>query len=340
MIACYRASLSGEPKGKISYSIVRVHGARKTGTAWMRSDISKIMILGAGGRLGTALIRSFHFHTDYELVAVVHRSTLPLAALKGVKVYQAELTERAVVKNLCLEELPDVIINAAALSDVDYCEAHREEAWKVNVRIVEYALQMCRLYDIALVHFSTDYVFDGTAGPYREEDQPHPINYYGRTKLASENLCRTSPERTLVLRTNVLYGNTHKPTFVHWVLQKLQQQQPFAVVTDQYSNPTLLDDVAAATVTLVQQQATGLYHVGGTEWLSRYAFAKMIAEVFGYDPALIRPITTAALQQRAKRPLKAGLRTARIEQTFHVHLTHPQQGLQLMKKQMEKAKTE
>ncbi len=306
----------------------------------MESDDKKILILGAGGRLGTALLRSFRFHTSYDLVAVTHRQPSELPELEGLKVYQAELTERSVVKNLCIEELPDVIINTVALSDVDYCETHREQAWKTNVRVVEYLLQMCCLYDIALVHYSTDYVFDGEAGPYSEEDQPHPINYYGRTKLASENLCRTSPERTLILRTNVLYGHTRKPTFVHWVLDRLSRHQPFSVVADQYGNPTLIDDLAYATVQLVIQQATGLYHVGGTEWLSRYAFARMIAEVFGYDPELVQPTSTAALNQKARRPLKAGLRTTRIEREFHINLTHPRQGLEVMKRQMEKQRTE
>lgn len=299
---------------------------------------SKILLLGAGGRLGETLLRVLRLETPCEIVAVSRHIDPSLTVFRDIRFYEAELLERAVVKNLCRTELPNFVINAIAFTDVDACEIQKEIAWKVNVRLVEYLIQMSRLYDFSLVHYSSDYVFDGQAGPYMEEDRPSPINYYGRTKLASENVCKTHPERTLIIRTNVLYGWTRKPTFLHWVLEKLKKGKPFGVVNDQFSNPTLLDDVAYATLQLIQKKATGLYHVGGTDWMSRYEFARLIAKVFEYDPEMIYPLSTEQLRQIAARPLRAGLRITKIEREFGVRLTNPLQGLEIVRKQMQSAR--
>ena len=220
-----------------------------------------------------------------------------------------DITHREDVKELVYDFYPDVIINAAAYTNVDLSETEREQAWKTNVKAVEYVAEVSRVIDSHIIHISTDYIFDGKKGPYSEKDKPCPLGYYARTKLASENVLRLSGTYHTILRTNVLYGIAHnsRPDFVRWVVNSVRGGKKIRIVTDQINNPTFIDDLIQAISKVIEYKKLGVYNIGGKEFLSRYDFTMKIADFFQLDKSLITPIKTDELKQAAPRPLKSGL---------------------------------
>lgn len=286
----------------------------------------KIAILGASSLTASALIPMILEETDAEL---------HLISSKKIETHDERVSgttvdylNKAELKSAILSNIPQVIVNTAALTNVDACEMDRSTAWHINVSLVEHLARLARITDAHLVHFSTDYVFDGAKGPYIENDIPSPINYYGKTKLASENACLSlSPDAT-VIRTNVLYGpNAAHTDFVRWVLTMIESNEDVRVVSDQFSNPTYIDDLAEAVVRIILRKRTGVYHVGGANYLSRYDFAVAIAEFFKLDPSSLKPVTTAELAQPAKRPLKGGLITLKAESDLRMKFRGIESGL-------------
>jgi len=234
---------------------------------------------------------------------------------KGVDYITCDISNREQVKKIVYDFCPDFIINAAAYTNVDKSEIERELAWKINVKAVEYIAEAARVIDAHLVHISSDYIFNGKNGPYSENAVPNPIGYYGRTKLASENALKISGAIYTILRTNVLYGTApdSRPDFVKWVVVSLRKKENIRIVTDQINNPTFIDDLVQAINKIIEFGRTGIFHIGGREFLSRLEFTNMIADHFQLDKSLIKPITTAELNQRARRPLKSGLITLKAE---------------------------
>jgi len=300
------------------------------------SDEHIVMVIGANSKTAEALARVFQASGRKNVVYTSshpERVTLPLLS----PVLALDITNRKEVKDLCLRIQPSFVINTAAFTNVDACETEKHTAWTVNVTAVEHLVQACRMTDAHLVHFSTDYIFDGEHGPYTEESVPHPLGYYGKTKLASENVCLVSNIDHTIIRTNVLYGATQtlKPDFVMWVLQKLAEGKSFSVVNDQYSNPTLIDDLAYLVEKILQTKAKGIFHSGSADWLNRYEFARKIAEVFKFDNGYIGSMETADLKQAAVRPLRGGLVNLKAETTFGIKFSNVEHGLLTMRRQLQ-----
>lgn len=285
-----------------------------------------ITIIGAGSMTAGALIPMLLDETDATLHLITSRE-LPYAHDR-VETSILDITDRNALKEAILGRLPNVIVNTAALTNVDKCETDRGLAWSLNVTLVEQLARMARIADAHLVHFSTDYVFDGQKGPYSELDTPHPINYYGKSKLAGENVCLGSGIPSTVVRTNVVYGpDGDRPDFVRWVLQSIDAGIPIRVVNDQYSNPTYAEDLAEAVTRIIRRRRTGLYHVGGADYMTRYDFALKIATMFKLDASLISPVSTNELQQAARRPVHGGLVTLKAETDLMMKMSSVESGL-------------
>jgi dTDP-4-dehydrorhamnose reductase len=224
--------------------------------------------------------------------------------------------------------MPNAVVNLAAYTDVDGCETDRALAWRMNVTLVEHLARACRSVDAHLVHISTDYVFDGTRGPYAETDTVGPISYYGKSKLAGENALASSGIDWTVIRTNVVYGTlSDRPDFLSWVLQQFDAGKPVKAVTDQYSNPTFCDDLCETILEAIQRRRTGLYHTGGTDYLSRYEFVSTVATIFHVAHELVIPVTTADLNQVARRPMRGGLITLKATADLGVRMTSVEHGV-------------
>ncbi|RMF56108.1 MAG: dTDP-4-dehydrorhamnose reductase [Calditrichaeota bacterium] len=267
----------------------------------------RVLITGANGLLGQKLVQVLA--EEYQVLATA-RQPEPVISVEGIQYLPLDITDMSRCKELTMEFKPDVILNAAAFTHVDACEEQKELCWKVNVKGVE-NLALCARKNMAqLVHFSTDYIFKGTDGPYPEEAYPEPLGYYGKAKLASENVVRMAGIPYAIIRTNVLYGIGVgvKTNFFLWVYKNLSSGKPIRVVTDQYNNPILAEDLAEGVRLLLQKSGYGVFHMGGEEYLNRFDFAIKIAEIFSFSRDLIQPITTDALGQKAPRPMQGGLK--------------------------------
>lgn len=295
----------------------------------------RILIFGSNGLLGQKVVELFVRGTENHVLvsSVEPESVMPVPDVQYVR---ADMTVKNEVKELVATFSPDVIINCAAMTNVDACERQRELAWKINVNGVENMIEAAKRNHARIVHVSTDYVFDGKKGPYAEDDRPEPLSYYGKTKLAGENALRSSDLDFFIARTIVLYGFAPgvKLNFALWLLQSLENGTAINVVDDQIGNPTLADDLAFGLMRAVELGKSGLYNIAGREIVSRYEFAVRLAKKFGLDPALITPIKTADLHQPAPRPLNSGLVTLKVETELGITLSNVDEGLTILKSQI------
>jgi dTDP-4-dehydrorhamnose reductase len=296
---------------------------------------SRVLIVGSNGLLGQKVVESFVRGTPSGIWAC---SIEPesLRRLQSVSYRQLDITVRKDVKSLVAELEPDIIVNCAGMTNVDACERERDLAWKINVAGVEHLAEAAKKRNATIVHISSDYVFDGKGGPYSEDDRPEPLSYYGKTKLASENVLRTSDVPFFVARTMVLYGYADgvKQNFALWLLHALKNGEEVRIVDDQTGNPTLVDDLAYAIMKAVELNKRGIYNIAGRDIVSRYQFAVRLADVFGLDASLITPIKTATLQQPAPRPLKSGLITLKAETELGYSPSTVDEGLAVLRSQL------
>lgn len=293
----------------------------------------RILLFGANGMLGQRLVE---FYVRQQGIQLLSCSVEEEPVFEGSEYRQIDLTKREEVKDLVYDFYPDVIINAAAYTNVDLSETEREQAWKTNVKGVEYIAEVSRVIDSHIIHISTDYIFNGTKGPYSEKDKPNPLGYYARTKLASENVLRISGTFYTILRTNVLYGIAHnsRPDFVRWVVNSIRSGKHIKIVTDQFNNPTFIDDMVQAISKVIEYKKFGVYNIGGKEFLSRYEFTMKIADFFKLDKSMITPITTPELNQAAPRPLRSGLLILKAQTELGYKPHSIDESLALMKKEL------
>lgn len=294
----------------------------------------RIFIVGANGMLGQRTIEFYKPNKSVELFACSIEEN-PL--FNDVDYLCCNITERDKIKKAVYNFMPDVIINAAAYTNVDLSETEREIAWKINVKGVEYLAETARVIDAHIIHISSDYIFDGKNGPYSEDAKPNPLGYYGRTKLASENVLKMSGAIYTILRTNVLYGvaSKSKADFVEWLIDTVRSGKPVKIVDDQISNPTFIDDLVKAISKVIEFRKHGVYNIGGKELLSRFDFTKIIAEYFDLDKLLIVPIKTEALNQAARRPLNSGLITLKAEAELGYKPVSIRESLAIIKRELD-----
>ena len=232
--------------------------------------------------------------------------------LKGCKSYYLNITNNADVTTLVQKLKPDYIIHTAALTDVDHCERDKRLAWNINVEGTRHISEISRKISAKLIYISTDYVFDGHGGMYKENDSTNPIDYYGATKLGGENLVKDLKDY-IIVRPSVLYGwNPVKLNFVTWVIQGLKKENAINVVNDQFNSPTLADNLVELILELIEKEENGIFHASGSERISRLDFAIRIAEIFGLNEDLIKPITSDQLNWTAKRPMDSSLDVSKI----------------------------
>ena len=303
-----------------------------------------VLITGCHGFLGQHVVRLFLEESKCELVLTARDEKSLFASIEKeprIRGYhQMDITHRASVKDIVTAASPDVIVNCAAFVKVDDAEVHREAAWRANVTGLEHLTEVARKVDARIVHISSDLVFDGARAPYVESDAPRPINYYGRTKLASENVLRTSGLDHTIFRTCLVYGAAERATanYALSVMQSLERDEPVYAATDLFSAPTLVDDLALAVVRATERKRLGLYHAGGPEMITRFEFAQKIADIFELDAELIVPTTMAELRAggrwHADRPAKNGLVSLKAKTDLGLRLSNVDEGLRVMQREI------
>ena len=258
------------------------------------------MITGSTGQLGNSLGKVFK--SRYDLI--------PTSRTKPNKNtnYFLDITNSLLVKDMVSAISPDIIINLAALTNVDLCESNPDLAHAINFQGVK---NLVNVFKGPIIHLSTDYVFDGKLGQYKENDITNPINVYGLTKYKAEKILLEKSKESLVIRTNVLYDyqSKAKSSFLNWVVDSLKRGEKIKVVDDQFNNPTWTDSISVVIDRAIKADLNGLIHWGDFDWISRYDFANKIADKFNLRSNLIEPIKTEELNQVAPRPLNGGLDT-------------------------------
>lgn len=204
---------------------------------------------------------------------------------------------------------PTIIFCPAGKTNVDWIEENPKESWALNNEKLFKLFKHASKRNIPVAFFSTDYIFDGNEGPYDENDKPNPLNFYGSHKLASEIALKTfSPENYYIFRTTWVFGEELQgKNFAYSIIKNLSSKKEIKVPDDMFSTPTYSDEIAKHCFDIVEKNTCGTYHLSNGEVISRYEFAKKIAQVFELDESLIKPTKTIELNSRAKRPLKAGL---------------------------------
>lgn len=281
-----------------------------------------LWITGAGGVVGTKLvieaIRQGHFERIYAFVHTPHAICILSPAVKWLVL---DISDREAVQAAARINTPTVIINAAAMTNVDACEMQPHMAQRINSEGPRYLAEVSCQHDAHLLHLSTDYIFPGddvNPGPYREDSTPRPVNCYGRTKLGGERavlrICKESTPCTIV-RTALVYDfiTGGRINFISWLLSELGSGRRVRVVRDQWNTPTLADDIASILLWLAEHHKTGVYHVAGPDLVGRHELALSIAQHFALDSRLIEWVVTSELGQMAKRPRYSGLQCERLQ---------------------------
>jgi dTDP-4-dehydrorhamnose reductase len=269
----------------------------------------KILVTGSNGLLGQKLVYALAAHPDFQLIATSTGANR--VRLKEGYTYQSlDITNKDQVETVFNQYAPDVVINTAAMTNVDACETDRAGCWKLNVDAVQYLADACKKHDAHFIHLSTDFVFDGEAGPYKETDQPAPVSYYGDSKYAAEKVVQQSGlKQWSIARTIIVYGivdNMSRSNVVLWAKGALEKGEPIRVVDDQFRSPTLAEDLAAGCILLAEKQATGIYHLSGKEGMSILELVYKVADYFDLDPSIVTSIKSETLNQPAKRPPRTG----------------------------------
>jgi dTDP-4-dehydrorhamnose reductase len=270
--------------------------------------MKKILITGANGLLGQKLVGLITEQPDVELVATARgENRLPFS--EGYTYRSMDITDRQQVLDVIGEVQPDVVIHGAAMTDVDKCEVQKDACWAQNVHAVEYIIEACKATNAFLVHVSTDFIFDGTAGPYDETAEANPISFYGWSKQAGESAVRYSDIRWAIARTVLVYGIAHdmsRSNIILWVKKSLEDGKNIKVVTDQWRSPTLAEDLATGCYLIADQEAEGIFNISGKEVLTPYEMAIQTADYFGLDKSLIAQADASTFTQVARRPPRTG----------------------------------
>lgn len=264
-------------------------------------------MIGASGQLGGHLLAQLRAAGH---AAVGTFASFPVDGLVGL-----ELGDERAVASALADVAPDVVLLAAGWTWVDGNEDDPARAWRTNCDEPLALARQCRAIGARFVTYSTDYVFDGVAGPYAETDAPRPLSVHGRAKLDAERAILGEMPEHLVLRTTTVFGPERQgKNFVYQLLRKVAAGAggPVVVASDQSSTPSYGPDVARATLALVDQGASGLWHVAGPDVLDRAALGRLACRAFGFDESLVEGRPTAELDQRAARPLKGGLSTDKL----------------------------
>ena len=268
----------------------------------------KILITGSNGLLGQKLVKLLANKSNIELLATSSGENR-IKSITGFDYASLDITNKTQVEQVFNQFKPNVVINTAAMTNVDACEDQKEACWNLNVNAVKYLIDASRHSNSHLIHLSTDFVFDGENGPYKEEDKPNPLSYYGKSKFEAEKLLQASNIKWSIARTIIVYGvvdDMSRSNIVLWAKQALEKGNPLTIVNDQFRMPTLAEDLAQACWLIAQKQATGIYNICGKDFMSILELVNRVADFYGYDKTIISPIASTSLNQAAKRPPKTG----------------------------------
>lgn len=288
----------------------------------------RALVIGGSGQVGAALLRVLRAR-GHEAVGTWAHVELP-------GLVRLDFTDDAATERLVAATRPDWVLCPAALSHVDYCEEHPDEAFAANLHGPLAAAKAAARAGAGFVYYSSDYIFDGVDGPYAEDARPHPLGVYGQSKWEGEQAVLAALERALVVRTSVVYGpERQEKNSAYQLIRACRSGTGFRPAVDQRVSPSYNADVAAATVECCERELHGTWHLAGADVLDRMAYARLVCRVFELDASCLTPTTTAQLAQKAARPLNGGLRIAKAQAHLRTPLRGAEAGLRAMRAALE-----
>lgn len=270
--------------------------------------MKSVLTTGSNGLLGQKITEKIRSEGRVKLVAT-SKGENRYPQSQGYEYAEMDILNAGQVREVLEKYKPDAIIHTAAMTNVDTGEAQKELCRRLNVEATQNLIALCEEFNIHFVHLSTDFIFDGADGPYREEDAANPLSYYGETKLLAELAVKESKASWAILRTILVYGITNdmsRSNIVLWAKGALEKGQPINVVNDQWRMPTLAEDLAEACLLAVEKNAQGVYHVSGKDYMSIADLVRKVADYWTLDKSILSEISSESLNQSAKRPVKTG----------------------------------
>ena len=268
----------------------------------------RILVTGSNGLLGQKLVAQLADNKSFELIAT-SRGENRICKIEGFTYEPMDITSEEDVLRVYDLYQPEIIINTAAMTNVDACENDKEGCWLLNVTAMEYLIKASEKHSTHLIHLSTDFIFDGENGPYKEDDAPNPLSYYGESKLASEKLLEKSTCKWSIARTIIVYGiveDMSRSNIVLWAKSALEKKEKLTIVNDQFRSPTLAEDLAKGCILIAEKGASGVYHLSGKDTMSIVELVRRVAKYYKLDESFIEEISSASLNQAAKRPPRTG----------------------------------
>jgi len=293
----------------------------------------KVIITGSNGLLGQSLLALLLKEKEKYNVFGFSRGE-NRSGRDDFSYLSIDLTKEENLKKTIREVQPNFIINTAAITLVDDCESNKEACDRLNIDVVQWLTEIAGEVNAHLIHLSTDFIFDGIKGYYKETDIPNPVSYYGLSKVKSEQVLLKSKIDYTILRTILVYGKVFsmsRSNIVLWVKSMLEQGKEITIVNDQFRMPTYVDDLAMACKIVVDKKATGIYHISSNELMSVFEIAQEVATVFELDKNLIKPISSSALNQTAKRPPKTGFDLSKTNKDLGLYPKSFREDLQRFK---------
>lgn len=300
--------------------------------------MKKVVITGSNGLLGQTLVNVLCTQ-EFEVFALSRGEDRNITST-NYTYYNIDLTDFTELKKIVKNIEPHFIVNTAAMTHVDVCEDNKEACDTINVELVSQLAEVSKEISSHLIHISTDFIFDGKNGPYREDDTPNPLNYYGLSKLKSEQVLQDSEINYTILRTILVYGyvkGMSRNNIVLWVKEALTNKKEVTIIDDQFRMPTLVDDLAEACILSIKNSATGVFNVSCNELLSIYDIAIDVAEAFELDKSYIKRVSTEELNQRAPRPVKTGFDLTKSKNELNLPIYSFKERLQHFKNQLNKS---
>ena len=286
----------------------------------------KVLLIGASGVLGSKLYGDAIRKKWNVMGTYYSRDREGLFCL--------DLTDKKGINSTFHFFKPEVIVLAGGITDVDLCEVKPRFARSVNIDGTFNIIKKAKEFSAKLVFLSTDYIFDGKAGPYNEYTKPSPINVYGRTKLEAENSIRSHLKDYLIIRTSQLYGyDCRKKNFAMKIVSNMKKNKKVYAADDFYSTPTYVGSLSSGIMQLLKKDKKGIFNIAGTDFINRYEYVKKIADVFELKKSLIQKVKLEDLGLKAHRPKRGGLKIDKIEKEIDGSLLNCREGLELFKEE-------
>lgn len=262
----------------------------------------KFLVTGSAGLVGRQVIKDLL--QSYPQVYSCYHDSKPEDGIATA----LDLANRDEIIKVLDSIKPDVIIHLAGMTNVDQCETEKELALELNARSTAILSEQASKHDIFLVYVSTDYVFDGNKGRYKESDEPIPVDYYGRTKLEGEKAVRDKARRWCIARTSTPFGiHETRKSFPLYVAENLAAKKEISAITNQFTSPTYTPNLSKMLIEISTREISGIIHVSGATRISRYDVAKMVANKLGLDDTLLKQVKLEEMKWTAKRPLDSSL---------------------------------